>query len=350
MSGVFPDGGVPASSTSNAVDVDTNCSTELFYSTARCNPRFEPAAMNAMISEILNVMACAGHTYDCGTLTNLCSAIRRLTGARNIQEGDVVHDGNIVQSSDDVLLWNCTGADITVGANTTASGLEAQGFCLVDTFATAGAATGGGVDSFGNVYQIGDPVITFPNGDTLTTVAQGGAGGAPNATTNIVGVVELATSAEITEAVDTGGAGPISVTPGRMSGASAYGFGGGAQGPLDPSNDRVWMRDASDGKMYWVPMDRIPSGPGLGPFSPGQTAGDWSFVQSVTDPNGSVAVAPAGPAGVPGYWEVTEAHNTTGADVFIQGDPQQDYAQPGDQIAIPAGGRTTVRLHWRHSE
>jgi hypothetical protein len=79
MSGIYPNSGVPASDAKNTVDVPSvaGCA-ELFYSTSRCVPRFDPAQANAVISEMLNVMACASMPYDCNRLDNLCRAIRSM--------------------------------------------------------------------------------------------------------------------------------------------------------------------------------------------------------------------------------------------------------------------------------
>jgi hypothetical protein len=82
MSGIFPSSGVPAGSALNTVDVaTTGCASgggELFHSTSRCTPRFDPASANAVISEMLNLVACAGKTYDCSRLNNLCTAVTDL--------------------------------------------------------------------------------------------------------------------------------------------------------------------------------------------------------------------------------------------------------------------------------
>lgn len=80
MSGIFPDSGVPPTDANNSLpDPDTvNCPAELWHSTSRCTPRFDPAAANAIISEIINVMECAGIPYDCSKLDNLCTGIKDL--------------------------------------------------------------------------------------------------------------------------------------------------------------------------------------------------------------------------------------------------------------------------------
>lgn len=80
MSGVFPDSGVPASDAFNSIqDPDTaNCPNELWYSTSRCQPRFDPKAANAVTAEIINLVNCAGLPYDCSKLDNLCIAVKDL--------------------------------------------------------------------------------------------------------------------------------------------------------------------------------------------------------------------------------------------------------------------------------
>lgn len=80
MSGVFPDSGVPASDAYNSIqDPNTvGCSGELWYSTSRCNPRFDPKAANAVTAEIVNLVNCAGLPYDCTKLDNLCDAVTKM--------------------------------------------------------------------------------------------------------------------------------------------------------------------------------------------------------------------------------------------------------------------------------
>lgn len=76
MAGIFPNSGVVASDALNTVNTATDCeSEELWHSTSRCTPRFDPAAANAVMSELLNLAACFGHTWDCGDLNNLCQAL-----------------------------------------------------------------------------------------------------------------------------------------------------------------------------------------------------------------------------------------------------------------------------------
>lgn len=79
MAGIFPSAGVPASQTQNALtnpDVTVGCA-ELWYA-PRCNPKFDPFAANAVMSEIINAVNCADLDYNCGRLDNLCLAIRKI--------------------------------------------------------------------------------------------------------------------------------------------------------------------------------------------------------------------------------------------------------------------------------
>lgn len=86
MAGIFPNGGVPAGQAQNTVTtpVAEGCETR-FHSTSRCTPRFDPAAANAMMSEILNTINCAENEYDCNRLDNLCLAVRKLFELQMLQ-------------------------------------------------------------------------------------------------------------------------------------------------------------------------------------------------------------------------------------------------------------------------
>lgn len=76
MTGMMPDSGVPFSDAKNSLPdpVTIHCK-ELWYSTSRCQPRFDPAAANAMLSELINLVNCADLAYDCARLNNLSQAI-----------------------------------------------------------------------------------------------------------------------------------------------------------------------------------------------------------------------------------------------------------------------------------
>ncbi|KRR21372.1 hypothetical protein CQ14_06900 [Bradyrhizobium lablabi] len=77
---MFPSSGVPATDAHNTIlDPNTVNCDDLWYSTTRCQPRFDPAAANATLSELINLVNCAGIPYDCTKFDNLCRAVRYLT-------------------------------------------------------------------------------------------------------------------------------------------------------------------------------------------------------------------------------------------------------------------------------
>lgn len=94
MAGIYPDGGVPVGQATNTVNVaSVNCTSELFYSTNRCTPRFEPAAQNALISEILNAATALGDPYNCGSLANLRATLLKINNLCN-QDDNTTPDLN----------------------------------------------------------------------------------------------------------------------------------------------------------------------------------------------------------------------------------------------------------------
>lgn len=84
MTGVFPNSGVSASEASNTIanpDLVAGC-IALWASTNRCQPRFDPAAFNAVVSEILNFINCGTTQYDCNRLDNMCVAINAMLAGK----------------------------------------------------------------------------------------------------------------------------------------------------------------------------------------------------------------------------------------------------------------------------
>jgi hypothetical protein len=78
---MFPASGVPAADAKNSLpDAQVNSLNcdELWYSTSRCQPRFDPAAANALLAEVINVIMKGEVTYDCNFLDRLQLAIRYL--------------------------------------------------------------------------------------------------------------------------------------------------------------------------------------------------------------------------------------------------------------------------------
>jgi len=74
---MFPDSGVPPGEAKNSLpDVDTAGCNELWYSTSRCQPRFDPAAANAMLAEQMNLIMKGEVQYQCVNLDNVERAVR----------------------------------------------------------------------------------------------------------------------------------------------------------------------------------------------------------------------------------------------------------------------------------
>lgn len=168
MAGIYPSNGVVAAGTVNGVNVETvNCVNSLFYSVSRCQPRFDPAAMNAMISELLNVVSSSGRAYNCNRLDNLSRAIQALLGVKEAEVGVTIFPGQIVEANDGTLMWNCSGVDITPATvdQLSPTALAAIGLCYLSAFISVSSIAT--TDSFGNAVAIGDKVLITVNGNTL---------------------------------------------------------------------------------------------------------------------------------------------------------------------------------------
>jgi hypothetical protein len=76
---MFPDSGVPYTDARNSLanPITANCNP-LWYSTSRCQPRFDPAAANAMLSELINLINKGEVTYDCNYFNQVEMAVRYL--------------------------------------------------------------------------------------------------------------------------------------------------------------------------------------------------------------------------------------------------------------------------------
>jgi hypothetical protein len=79
MTAMFPDSGVPPADARNSLPdpLTQNCE-ELWYSTSRCQPRFDPAAANAMLAELINLVNRGSVIYDCTKLDQVQLAVRYL--------------------------------------------------------------------------------------------------------------------------------------------------------------------------------------------------------------------------------------------------------------------------------
>lgn len=321
MAGIYPDGGVPPAQTTNAVTVDTSCAAELFYSVNRCNPRFEPAAMNALMSEVLNVVSNAGIEYNCDVLTNLYEAISALTGAREAQVGMAVYPGGFIYSALGDLLWNCTDNSITVSGSLETNPLVGIGFCRLA--AEPIAATVSAVDSFGNVYEIGDQIIRFPSG-TVLAVNQGGGGAvtAPDASETAKGVVEIATNGQIRNGTQDGETGAkLVMTAYNMKRAAVY------TGEIDANNDRLWMYDDSAGQMMWVAVSAVV----------GEGSGGSNNYTPITL-NGGSGTWPDHPEEADGYWVVTDITPPTNGSYSLGTPNASGGYDPGTAYDLTATG------------
>jgi len=84
---MFPDSGVPPAEAKNSLpDVDTQGCDELWYSTSRCQPRFDPAAANAMLAEQMNLINKGEVSYVCQELNNVEHAVRYIV-QRGLPQG-----------------------------------------------------------------------------------------------------------------------------------------------------------------------------------------------------------------------------------------------------------------------
>lgn len=76
MAGIMPAGGIgPANAANSLPNADLKNGCDSLWHANRCQPRFDPASQNAVISEILNAVNGAGLEYDCGALDNLAKAM-----------------------------------------------------------------------------------------------------------------------------------------------------------------------------------------------------------------------------------------------------------------------------------
>src|SRR6187399_2704394 len=90
---MFPDSGVPPSDAKNSLpDVNTANCAELWYSTSRCQPRFDPAAANAMLAEDMNLIMRGEMIYDCSRLDHIERAVRYIN-QRGIPRGVFMSGG-----------------------------------------------------------------------------------------------------------------------------------------------------------------------------------------------------------------------------------------------------------------
>ena len=92
MTAMFPDSGVAPSDARNSTDPVTTGCNELWYSTGRCEPRFDPAAANAMLSELTALINAGEVVYNCASLSQVQLAVRYLI-QRGLPKGAVLAGG-----------------------------------------------------------------------------------------------------------------------------------------------------------------------------------------------------------------------------------------------------------------
>lgn len=93
MTAMFPDSGVPWTDARNSLpDPATVGCDELWYSTTRCQPRFDPAAANAMLAELVNLINKGEVTYNCNNLNQVELAARYIV-QRGLARGSVLAGG-----------------------------------------------------------------------------------------------------------------------------------------------------------------------------------------------------------------------------------------------------------------
>lgn len=230
MTGILPNNGVIPSATQNGIESPTlapGCDN-LYYG-PRCNPRLDPFAMNAVISELINAINATGTAYDCSRLDNLATALQSLVyrgqltetvftatgpgsfvvpagvtsmivegwggggggggGAAGVQAGGGGGGGGyfskaLAVTPGDTINYN-VGAPGALGAVTVSGG--SGGNTTVSYLAWTGTAGGGGGGVSGSGGAIGGAAGTATNGDenifgsggfTAFSSAIGGAGGA----------------------------------------------------------------------------------------------------------------------------------------------------------------------------
>lgn len=118
---------------------------------------------------------------------------------------------------------------------------------------------------------------------------------------------------------------------------------------LDPATDRILVCMDGDAKRYLI-ADILALAGGssstVTPFSMGQDAADWTFK------GGNIAVLPAGPAGVSGYWQLESTFTDGTLEVGAVSSNTNDDNFVGEAGAtvtfspLMGGSYTGMRGHW----
>jgi hypothetical protein len=140
---MFPGSGVPSSDAANSLpNPNTKNCDELWYSTSRCQPRFDPAAANAVLSELINYINRGEVSYDCTKLDQLETAARYLI-QRGIPCGAsaLVGPTNYVVTLDPAATRYNDFMSLVLVPETTNTGpvkINVNGLGLVDVFRNDG--------------------------------------------------------------------------------------------------------------------------------------------------------------------------------------------------------------------
>lgn len=160
MSGILPNNGVPPGSTTNgAADANLAPGCENLYYAARCNPKFDPFAMNALISEIIHALNYMGRPYDCEVTDNVGMMLLALAA------GQMTYNVTTGSANDRAVdlppLFNkiglLPGMEVKIRshvANTGAMTLNVDGLGVRSIVSANGSALSGGSFGAGEVVSI----------------------------------------------------------------------------------------------------------------------------------------------------------------------------------------------------
>lgn len=153
MAGLFPINGVTALQTINAASpVNATEGCEKLYHPARCIPRFDPAAANAVISELVNAINIIG-PYNCSRLDNLAGVISNLKNLCNQPTTGL--NGSDGYEND--FLAGCfggTSGKISVAALMVAVLAQVRGICELPGNTNPALSDTVGMCISGNEYQV----------------------------------------------------------------------------------------------------------------------------------------------------------------------------------------------------
>lgn len=175
MPGIFPASGVPAADAKNSVQSPILTPPEceaLWYSTFRCQPRFDPAAANGVMAEIINLVNCFGQPYDCNSLSNMCKILKDLFNGVYVPISTINATSNLHLANNSVFTTYTGvyseidtingGVDVTLGAGTITFNQDGSYLIWGHGVATVTPAAAG---TYPGVFDIGGQLgtVTLPN-------------------------------------------------------------------------------------------------------------------------------------------------------------------------------------------